>query len=816
MGLRVARGDLISEIRSNQRRKVIKRAVQLAVLAAALLVAGIALKIVGDRRAVAQALQSARSHATGGNASDLRLAGDVLDASLARNPRDDATLAERALLRAHLWVEFGERRDQAEEALGDAPAGLPATVLARAIMAFGDGDHETAASGLAEIGESSDAIVAGEAAWLGGLVTIARAPDDKEALQAALEQIDAALAPNPGLASLRRVRARILLQRGEADEALAELERARELARSHLGLAADEALFNAVLRREASGVASVADQLLEQGDALPARDRYDTLLARGVVHVRSGELEAGLARIEEAWEGLPRWDRLAVRLAIETALEANAPALAEAWLDAADLPEPELAIDRAWAVLDRGEVMAALAKLAELPQESPRVAYLQALALVEQGRWAEAEPWIRRTEELLPGRIEIEVARARVELRLADKTVALRKLRALAEEEPYAPRAWTGLGEAELATADADASDDLRRARVALERAVDREPHAAEAMLLLADVWNRRRKIDPEGARTAQDLLERAVETNPHLPRYREQLAYFLADTARPLRARKLLAELIDEKGIAGATVIRYVQLSADAGDRKLDYEALLGKAKELGVDPRQLERERARIALFTRGERDDVAKAQRLLATLVQQQPADVESRVLLAETWARQYDRKEAELVIRRGFPVTPEAQHGRLYLAWADVESRMGKPRIAAPRARSAWLRMLDEDRPAAELLTAADLATKLWIRQDNERIALAIAQQLTARLPLHTESWTIRAKVELSANETASARSSADRALDLDPDNPRAHEIRGHCLLRFGQKDKARQAYERAVELVKGTRAEKDYRENLRRL
>jgi tetratricopeptide (TPR) repeat protein len=812
----VARGDLISEIRSNQRRRLIKRAVQLALLALVLLAAGVALKRLGDRRAVAQALQSARTHATGGNASDLRLAGDVLDASVARNPHDDATLAERALLRAHLWVEFGERRDQADEALASAPAGMPATLLARAIMAFGDGDHAAASELLTEVGESSDAIVTAESAWLDGQVVIARAPDDDEALAAALVRIDAALAPNPGLASLRRVRARLLLQRGEADEALAELERARELARAHLGLAADEALFNAVLRREASGVASVADQLLEQGDALPARDRYDTLLARGVVHVRSGELEDGLARIEEAWEGLPRWDRLAVRLAIETALEANAPDLAERWLADADLPEQEVAIDRAWALLDRAEIMKALAQLAELPQEHPRVAYLQALALVEQGRFAEAEPWIGRTEELLPGRIEIEVARARAELRTGDKAVALRKLRALAEEEPYAPRAWTGLGEAELALAEPGASDDLRRARIALERALEREPHAAEAMLLLADVWNRRRKLDPEGVRTAGDLLERAVETNPHLPRYREQLAYFLADTARTVRARKLLAELVDEPGIAGATVIRYVQLSAEAGDRKPDYDALLAQAKELGIDAEQLDRERARVALLVVGERDDIVGAQRLLAGLVQRNPADVESRVLLSETWARQYDRKEAELAIRRGFPVTPDAQHGRLFLAWADIESRMGKPRIAAPRARSAWLRMLDEDRPAAELLTAADLATRLWLRQDNERIALTIAEQLTQRLPLHAEAWTIRAQVELSASETAAARSSADKAIELDPDNPRAHEIRGHCLLRFGQKDKARQAYERAVELVKGTRAEKAYRENLRRL
>ena len=127
-----------------------------------------------------------------------------------------------------------------------------------------------------------------------------------------------------------------------------------------------------------------------------------------------------------------------------------------------------------------------------------------------------------------------------------------------------------------------------------------------------------------------------------------------------------------------------------------------------------------------------------------------------------------------------------------------------------------RILDEARPASELLVAADLATKLWVRQENERIAIAIAEQLTTRLPYHAEAWTIRARTELATGEAASARSSSERAIELDPDNPRAHEIRGHCLLRFGQKDKARAAYERAVELVAGTRAEKDYRENLRRL
>ncbi|HET6584241.1 MAG TPA: tetratricopeptide repeat protein, partial [Nannocystaceae bacterium] len=746
-------------------------------------------------------IEAARGHTLTGTADDLRTAAVLYDKSLDRRPGDSIMRAERAMVRAHLWLEFGEDEAAAREALDDAPASNPATIIARAALAFGSGDPAAAAAEIAELqeaGDLGDGPVGAEAAWVSSLVEVAEAGDDAERLGKALEQVDRELVALPGNAALRRIRARLLLQLGKPEDALAELDRARELARAHLGLAADEALFNALLGREWSGVASVADQLLEQGEALPVRDRFNTLLARGVVHVHLGETAEGLARLDEAWAGLPKWDRLAVRLAIETALEAGDAKRARAWLDEAGLPKDETATFGAWAKLVDGDVMAALADLSALPQEDPRVGHLQALALVEQGRFAEAEPWILRTNELLPGRIDIEVAGARVELRVGDaaklataKPLALRKLQALAEEEPFAPRAWTGLGEAYLLQDD----PDPRKARDALERAIEREPVPAEAMLLLADIWNKKRAADPQSPRKALELLERAVEVNPHLPRYKEQLAYFLADAAQTTRARTLLRELVDEEGIGWRTITKFVQLSAEAGDKKVDYDELLAEAEKLGADPRVVTRERAR-ALLVADDKESVLKAQGQLAALVAQDPKDVEARVLWASTYVRQFDRKEAELAVRRGFPHLPESEHGRLYLAWAEIESRMGKAGVAAPRARSAWLRMLDEDRPASELLVAADLATKLWVRQENKRIATAIAEQLTTRLPYHAEAWTIRARTELATGEAAAARTSADRAIELDPDNPRAHEIRGHCLLRFGQKDKARAAYERA--------------------
>jgi tetratricopeptide (TPR) repeat protein len=810
-------GDLIAEIHAKRRRKVRRRVAKYVVLVVVLVAAGIATKIYADKRARENALANARTHAQSGTAADLRIAGDVLDAALVRDDRDPASKAQRALLRAHLWLEYGEDEKAAIEAIEAAPADATATVLARAMMTLAARDLDGTAALVESVTATGDPSVDSVAAWLRGQLVIAQSPEDPPALEAALVAIDAAIVDAIANASLRRVRARLLLQLGRADEALAELAQAREIAKSHLGLAADEALFNAYLRREASGVASVADQLLELGDAMTPRDRDVTRLARGVVHVRSGEIDDGIEMIESGYAGLPRWDRLAVRLAIETVLEGGAATLGTKWLDQAAedgaLPAEEIEIDRAWVTMLTGDVMAALAAAAKLPQQNARVAYVQALALVEQRRWAEAQPWIDRARQLLPDRIDLEVAAARVELHRGDPVVALRRLSALAEEEPYAPRAWTGVGEAHLGQA-ADAVD-LRKAKAALERAVEREPVPAEAMLLLAEIANRKRKTDPEGMRKAQELLEKAVETNPTLPRYRERLAEFLVDNGYAAKAEPILAELVDTPGITGDTLVRYVRVALRLRTPDVDIEALLVRAGELGVDARTLDRERA-YALLTKGTRADLDAAQKKLAAMVTQDPADIPTRVLYAETFARQHDRKEAELAIRRGFPHVPESQKGRLFLAWADIDARLGKAKIAAGRARAAWVRMLDEDRPAPELLPAAELAAKLWVRQDNERVALTVTEQLTERLPLHAEAWTIRAETELAANEAGRARISSDKAIELEPDSARAHEIRGHSLLRFGQKAKARAAYERAIELSKGTRYEKDYRENLKRL
>jgi tetratricopeptide (TPR) repeat protein len=519
--------------------------------------------------------------------------------------------------------------------------------------------------------------------------------------------------------------------------------------------------------------------------------------------------------LDRAWEGLPAWDRLSRRLAIQSALEAGDASRIAAWVEASPLPAAEGDIYRAWAVLVEGDVMEALRRLAELPQSDPWVGYLQALALVEQGRFAEAAAWIDRTEKLLPGRLEIEVARARVELRLGDKKVALRKLEALAQEEARAPRAWTGLGEAHLLQEPGEGTPDLAEARKALRRAIEREPRPAEATLLLAELWDRRRGKDPKAELEGLALYEKAAAANPHLPRYREALALYLADIGFSSRAREQMEAVIDEPGVGYALVLRLVQIRAEAGER-FDPEPQLAEALERGAPPQDVTRLRARIDLDS-GDKARVATAQAALTTLLAQYPQDVEARVLYARTFLEQFDRKASESAIRKGLAaVDGQNKDGRLLWAWSELESRAGKRRIAAPRARRAWLGMLAENRPPTELLDVADLATRLWLRLGKERTALVIAKQLTDRLGYHAQAWTLRARTELGAGEAASARESAQRAIELDDASPRAHEILGHALLRYGLKDRAREEYERALELVKGTRLEAEYRQNLRRL
>ena len=816
--------DLIGDIHAQQRRRLFRRVALVVALFLILLLIAVAFKLFAERRERAACLDDAREGFALGTAAELGEVAEGLGGCLEDHPDDPGLLGARALTRAQLLAEFGEGEQAAREAVDALPDEPRKRTrdgeLARVMVDLDAGALAEAREHLAaarELDEGSS-IAPGHEIWVGGMLAIA---DPEADLDAAIDRLAATDEPS---ISIRRLLATLHMHAGDSAAALEELGRAREQSRTHLGLAADEALYNALLREKLAGVADVADQLLGGGFAISTRDRAHALLARGVADVQAGEVEAGMKLVAEAWAALPGWDKLSRTLALEMAMEAGDGERARAWIDEAGLRAPESAIYAAWVELVEGDVMTALVKLAELPQTHPRVALLQGLALVEQSRWAEAEPWLARADELLPGRIDVEVARARAEVHTGDPEAARRKLEAIAEEEPFAPRAWTGLGEAHLAVAlrraDAKTGEPeaaaLSEARRAFKWAVQRERLPAEAYLQLAELTERRRLGDPKLAAEVLDLLTKAVEANDHLPRYAEREALYLAELGRREQAMAKLEAVHDRPGAswrAAASLARVALEQVEYGGQpKLadGFEDWLEKASELAAPAPELERLRARALL----QAGDAAGAQAKLEALLAADEGDVEARVYQVRALMERRDRDAALASVRRGVQAVGAPDSARLNFEWAQIMARGGKRRAAASRARLGWRQLGDQRGPATGLvLWAGELTVRLLQRDGQAKPAASVARELTERLPTVSNAWVVRAYAELRSNRGSDAKASAEKAVELDADNPRAHEVLGQLWMRFGRKDRAAEAFRRAVELAAGTPDEAAFRKNL---
>lgn len=822
--------DLIGDIHAQQRRKLFRRVALGVALFVVLLLIGIAVKMLAERHDRDGCLDDARQGFALGTSADLEGVVANLEGCLARHEDDSLLLGAMALTRAQLLAEFGFDPDGAHAsvaALDNAKLTTHDGELARVMIDLDDGELATARERLPTVAAMDDeqSIAPNHEVWVSGMLAIT---DPEANLDAAIDAVSATVQSDPSI-SLRRLLAALYMHAGSEQAALEELARAREQSVTHYGLAADDALYNAVLRQKLTGVADVADQLLTGGFEIAPRDRAHALLARGVVRVQSGEIEEGMKLVAEAWDTLPGWDKLSRTLALEMAMEAGDGDRARRWIDEAGLRTPESDIYEAWVKLVEGDVMAALADLAELPQGHPRVQLLQGLALVEQNRFAEAQQWLELADKMLPGRIDVEVARARVEVRTGDPEAARRKLEALAEEEPFAPRAWTGLGEANVAVAYRDVDPKapvatrtkpdataLREARSAFKKAIEKERLPAEAYLQLAELTDLKRREDPKLANEVLDLLGKAVAANDKLPRYAERQALYLAEIGRRRAAIAALSELLDRPGASWKVAATLAQLSLEqlefdeADQLPENFDAWIEQAGKLGAPPRELDLLQARAAL----ERGKPKEAEPKLAALLAQNPQDLDARVYHVRALMEAADRDTALAEVKRGIGAVPDELNGRLYLEWSTIMSRGGKRRPAAIYASTGWRKITAHPGSSVhELLMAAEQAVRMYQRDQKPKPAAVVGRELTERVPTHSDAWVIRASAELRSNRGSDAKASAERAIELDEENARAHEVLGHMWLRFGSKDRARESFEKALELGKGSPQEAAYKKNL---
>lgn len=830
--------DLLSELRRNKRRKTTKALVlvSFALIFTSISILGIE-RVVGTQEDQSL-LAKVRPLVDAGSAIELGDAALLLEEAVESGGGE---LVESALafVRGQLALEYGKINELTEESWelirdredGDA-------VRARALEALYKGQLDRAGELVASIPAFSrspeDELGQGRDSWIVGMLSLARNDRLQSLSEIGLEISD----PNQVPLATARLVARLQLQMGNSHGAITTLIRTRSRNRGHLGLAADEALFHASLRQKLVGVADLTDQLLSRSEDLSPLDHAHALLARGVVDVLTDDRNTGMERIIRAWDSLPIWDSLSRRLALEMALEAGNDEAAQRWIDQAGLSEEDTAIFRAWTFLATGDVMKCLEVLSSQGQTHSRVALLQGLALVEQGRWEEAQPWLARAEKFYPNRVDVAVARARVEVQTGDSQTALRKLRVLAEDEGYAQRVWTGLGEAYLAESVGDGRRSvhpasraklLQSGQKALEKALDREHRPAEAMVRLAEIWDAKRAQAGHGdaATRALDFYKKAVATNNKLPRYQEYLALYLAQLGLRSQALELLSRILEKPGIKASTLVVSIRMAIEsASSRSPDEEVTATDpihyldrwfelAEQKGVNDLNLRLERARrMALL--GDSNQRVAARQMLEDLVHENPGDIDSRVLYARVLSNFGDKERASDTLRLSLRHIPKHSRGRIYVAWSKIEAVTGNPKRAIGHARIAWRLQREERRPALDLLDNAELATRLYLRAGKPKQSLYIARELTSILPFHVRAWILRARVQLRAGEPTLAIEAAKKAVAIDGKDSDAQEILGFSLMRVGRRDQAKTAFTTALELATNNAQRQQIEEFMRRL
>lgn len=806
--------DLIGEVRAAERRKVVRRRIAVVVLLIVIALLGVVAKLLWDERRLQQGIASAHEQFSAGDPASLAEAARTLRGNLQLREADGDTQAALALVLAQTALETGGDPADARNAVAAAGGGSAEAEVARGILALLDGDHEAAlaACGRADRLADDGGFAPRHASWLRAFVALAVGDAEPMGAMAGLEP---ALETTDAWPAYHRTAIELDFAGARIDAAMQRMETARAQLSSDVGLAVDEALYLALLRRKVGGIGDAVDVLTQSG--LGPRDRARALIARAAASYALGKRDLAGADVEDAKAIAPAWDRGTRLLAIEVLLGAGEAAAARQWIEDTELPEARTDVLAAWATLAEGNAAAALGRLEKLPQDDGRVAYLQALALTEQGRFDEAGPWIDRAKRMNPGRIELDVALARTQAHTADAAAAAKQLEQIANDDAYAPRVWTAHGEALLR---ADAKANAEAAKKSFEQAVEREHLPAEALLRLGRLARFEARSDPEAFARAREHFERAAETNPHRSEPRAELGTLLADMGFAAQAEETL-RAVAEEGAGPDALLRLAVVAAERPvikgrkQRKKEIADWLDAAASAGADPNTVERARARIALAD-GSPEAVTIARQILDRLGPTDPKDVNLQVLHARAYVAYGDQAAARQILRTVQRKIRFQYRGRYHLMFARIEREFGSKRRAAALSWKAFTAMAKEGRSPAELLDAAAFGIKAWRAIKQKSGARGIARELTERVPFHPRAWLLRANVQLEDDKLDWACQSAKKAIALDPDLAEAHAAHGECLRRSGDRENAKKAYETAAKHAKGTPKAKQYRKMLRRL
>ena len=587
---------------------------------------------------------------------------------------------------------------------------------------------------------------------------------------------------------------------------------ARELAPGDVGLSVDEAFFKALKTESVAGVLDLVETL-ELAGSVVGPDVSRLAIAKGLAALHEGEPDDGVEALTDAWERLTAADNDARMHVIEGLFTYGQLNRVASLRRDVHLGSQADALFDAWTDLAEGESKKALEALESMPQSLPRVAHLQALALVEVYRYAEAAQWVGYAQERLPDRPDLDVAAARVAVATdADRPKALEALERLAKDHPTTFRVWTGLAQARLSVADPSEAQ-TGEAVEALEGAIEREAAPAEASFLLAQHHGKFVFDEPEAAGLALKNYRRAAETAPRAPLHRAAYGAFLAQLARAREAKEVLGALVDDTSLGAVPLLELARVSStDAALRGTPVDegvsTWLAEAAKRGAAPGPLELEWARYE-YARRNPQALEQARARLERLLEANPRDIDVRALYGSALLALGDTRTAKVKLREGIRRTLRTLDGRLYVVLARAELADGKRRRAASLAYKGWRKMVREPLPVGELLDTAPFVAKLWTDLGQPKAAATVGRGLTFRAPVSPRAWVLRGEIEIAGERPGAACRSADKAVELDEALPSAWGLRGDCLLALESYDDALSSYDRAVNLAEGTVAQRDF-------
>ena len=682
--------------------------------------------------------------------------GDAAAALIALDKAQDSDVAESLVLpeiaRAHLAMgdsakvisRFAAKSLAEASALADLK-----TSLAAAYAAQGDMDSARIAA---------DAALKAQAGYGPAVIMMARLDLAGGDMEAALRQLDALLAREPGDEAGGLLKAEIL-QRGKNDPESALLVLRQAQAARPSSVAAQAAVVD-LLNRQGKLEAAKAElaQLNKLGPNHP-----DTLLLQAQLAFANKDFTTCLELTERLLAKRPNHPRL-LQLAGAAQLSLGRTTLAEGLLARAYKvqPSPSTVQLLAQSYLQSGQADKAaevLGPLSDNPKADATTLKLAAGAYLQAGDFKRSEATFQRALKVAPGDAAARVSLAAAQIARGDSGLAVMQLEAIANED-RGTQADLALFRARLG------QRDWKGAQQAVDGLEKKRPAAALPHFLRGSVF------ELQGNKLAAAAsFEKALLKQPLFFPAVARLAAMEFDAGKTAEARKRFQDLIklDPKHMAARLAL--AELDTQIGTPEALITAQLHEATK--ADPSKA---RPHLILIERllangNSQEALAAAQDATAAL----PNHLGIMNALGRALAVSGDRERAVVVFKKLTGLQPKDPAPFVRLAEAYVAAN---DRNSAARALKQALEL------DPELVEAHRAMALLAVMDKRPAAGLAIAKALQQRRPKDAAGFALEGELHAVGKNWSAAATAYEAALERDKSTATAIKLH-RCLAEGGR-------------------------------